>query len=562
MRLSILFTLVSFLFLSQVWGQDTDLLLNHDGYHYIDRLDIRGYTDDVVHTDIKPYGRLALKEVFDKVDTSRMGKNERKWNHHMRILLDDQYATEQQGKGLFKVFYKNKRDFYHYKGKALTVFVNPVLYTSWGQDFHNYNGDTENRRISYNTRGLVIRGSLFDKVGFYSEAYDNQSFFPQFVQNRYEETDALFGETFIKPFKPDTSKNTSGLDYFSSRAYITYSPHKAIRIKFGKDRAFWGNGFQNLVLSDYAADYLMLSINTRFWKMEYTNHFMQMIDFIPNKPDQIGTFPRKYGAFHQLSYKPNKNLSVGFFESIIYASQQPNGNRGFELQYLNPVIFYRSVEQLLGSPDNAFFGFNLKYNFLKHFQVYGQFLLDDFNFSRRNQGSKYWGNKFGYQAGLKYIDAFTIPTLDLQIEYNRLRPYTYQHFNISANYAHYGQYLGHASGGNLSDIYFGLRYHPIPSLNIQFSYSRMMKGLDEPGVNNGGDITKSYSYDRPREFDHVPGQGVALNVNTLFGRLTYQIMNTDVYVELEGRYRTENDFKSASILGGIRANIAPRPIKF
>lgn len=37
-------------------AQDTDVLLNHVIYHYIDRVDIRGYADTLIHTDHKPYG--------------------------------------------------------------------------------------------------------------------------------------------------------------------------------------------------------------------------------------------------------------------------------------------------------------------------------------------------------------------------------------------------------------------------------------------------------------------------------------------------------------------------
>ena len=51
----------------------------------------------------------------------------------------------------------------------------------------------------------------------------------------------------------------------------------------------------------------------------------------------------------------------------------------FELHYLTPIIFYRAVEQDLGSPDNAFIGLDYKINFFETAQVYGQFLLDEFN---------------------------------------------------------------------------------------------------------------------------------------------------------------------------------------
>ena len=44
-------------------------------------------------------------------------------------------------------------------------------------------------------------------------------------------------------------------------------------------------------------------------------------------------------------------INIGLFESIVFS--RPNH---FELQYLNPVIFYRTVEQMVGSPDNAMIG--------------------------------------------------------------------------------------------------------------------------------------------------------------------------------------------------------------
>ena len=51
----------------------------------------------------------------------------------------------------------------------------------------------------------------------------------------------------------------------------------------------------------------------------------------------------------------------------------------FELQYLNPVIFYRMVEQILGSPDNAMIGLNVSYDIKNRIRVYGQLLLDELN---------------------------------------------------------------------------------------------------------------------------------------------------------------------------------------
>lgn len=80
-------------------------------------------------------------------------------------------------------------------------------------------------------------------------------------------------------------------------------------------------------------------------------------------------------AVHHLSIAPTRWLSLGIFESTVFSRPDV-----FELQYLNPVIFYRSIEQALGSPDNVVLGVNFKANFAKHFSLYGQFLLDELNF--------------------------------------------------------------------------------------------------------------------------------------------------------------------------------------
>jgi hypothetical protein len=401
-----------------------------------------------------------------------------------------------------------------------------------------------------NSRGAVIRGSAFGKVGFYTEVYDNQKRFPQFVRNRYEDFQNLYGETFVK-----LSADRSVYDYFHARGYLTYQPFSGMRIKFGHDRGFWGPGFQSLFFSDYAPNHLMLQVNTRIWKLEYTNYFAQLIDFIPDKPDVIGTFPRKYLSMHQLSYKPTPWLSIGVFESVVYAQDQASRSRGFELQYLNPLIFYRAIEQSLGSPDNGMLGFTGKLNLWKRGQVYGQLLIDDFNFGEFRQDPTYWGTKIGYQIGGKWIDFLGIRTLDLQAEYNLLRPYVYQHFNIASNYSHYGQYLGHSQGGNVKEFSLIARFHPLPAWNAQLRFTTLNKGLDADSLNFGGDIRISDQFMRPMDQGVRTGQGQAWRVQQVYGRLSYQLWGTDVYAEGEGRMRWENGVLSAQVLLGLRANL-------
>jgi len=559
-------TFVLSLFLGgALFAQDTDILLNHELYPYLNRLDIKGVSDTSFSSYLKPYGRRRVSSYLHKVNTASFSPLEKQWLENMRILADDQLALEKKGKGLWNTFFTNKRDLYHYADKKFKLFINPSLFVQGGIDNNTFpSASSENLPIYYNSRGLVIRGSILDKVGFYTEVYDNIARVPQFIFDRYQQTQVLYGEAFVKRFR-----NENGLDYLSSRAYLTFSPIEAIRVKLGKDRAFWGDGYQSLQLSDYSADYFFLTLHTKIWKLEYINHFTQMTDFIRDRNDTEGIYPKKYGVFHQLQYHVNSRLSLGIFESIIYNPWLPNGRRGFEISYLNPVIFYRSAEQSLGSADNSFLGLNAKYNFFKRFQLYGQLVLDDFNFSRRDEGSGFVGNKYGYQAGLKYIDAFTLPGLDLQFEYNRLRPYTYQHFNVSSNYTHFSQHLGHAAGANLYDYTFIARYRPFLKWNFTLVFSQLEKGLDlnTNAINYGGDVNHAF-INWPAEFGNEVGQGNRLQVRQASGQLSYQIGQTDNYIEGFLRYRREklanNPLPLRSLSGyiGLRMSLVGRMVKF
>ena len=64
----------------------------------------------------------------------------------------------------------------------------------------------------------------------------------------------------------------------------------------------------------------------------------------------------------------------------------------------------------------------------------GSFLLDDFEFSTLFESNAKVTNKFRFQLGLLWADAFTIPNLDFKSEYTRLDPYVYSHVSNKTNY--------------------------------------------------------------------------------------------------------------------------------
>ncbi|WNJ20399.1 capsule assembly Wzi family protein [Pontibacter sp. G13] len=541
-----------------LFSQESDIPAGHDIYRFMDRLEIKSPTNELPFSVLRPYSREMLREWFASYPTDHLSPQELARFNNWRYQIDDTLAISQNQRGVWGLFYRNQRDFYTVQTKNFRLIANPVFHTAAGIDRTNLDTALDPTLPIYtNSRGAMIRGSLMDKVGFYTEVVDNIARLPQYQYDPFVRQNWIQGEGFVKRF--GTDKN--GVDYFSTRAYVTYSPIKSLRLKFGKDRAFWGNGHQSLLLSDVAPDHLLFDATLRIWKLEYKVMFTQMIDFIRNRNDDEGTHPRKYGAFHYVGYQPNRHFSIGIFESVVYNTWQANGRRGFELQYLNPVIFYRAIEQYIGSPDNSLLGLNVKANFLQRFQFYGQVLLDDYSFGQRNNGSGYWGNKVGLQGGIKYVSALGIDGLDLQIEYNQVRPYTYQHFAISSNYTHYGQSLGHASGANLRDFHFIGYYQPNPRWHLFGSYSYLIKGLDQDGINYGGDAGISSLADRLGDFDHFVAQGESYVVHQAFGRISRQLFKGDMYLEMESRYRRMNDDQSLTFMAGLRLNMVGRTVK-
>jgi hypothetical protein len=548
---------------ARLHAQDGDLLLNDETYRLLERIDIQGRSAVPVPLEFKPLGREQVAEILQETDASGMDTRARAWLERARVHTDDDYATD-YSRGYLKYFYRNRRDLLHYASSPVSVYLNPQLYVSLGGDAASGTpGGASTTTTTYrNTRGASLRGNLFKKVGFYADIQDNQARYPSFIGQNITATNTIWGEQWYKLF------GSGGYDFLSGRGYLTYSPFKNLRLKFGRDRAFVGNGYQSLLLSDNATDYLLFNIALRFNKFEYICHYTQFIDYIVNKPDAYGDYPRKWGAFHQLLYRPVPQVSIALFESTIYASQNPNGKRGFELQYLNPLMFYRSAEQYIGSPDNALLGMNVRVNFLKRFQTYAQLAIDDYNIGEA-LGDKpgWWGNKIGWQAGLKYIDVLGIETLDLQLEANRVRPYTYGHYNASAAYTHYNQYLAHGWGANLQDVRLVAFYQPLPGLMVEASYTRTWKGLDtKPTDNFGGNPlitnnTKNNGQPDP-SYNNVVGQGSPLNLNAFHARISWQFWKLNAFIEAEGWLRSDSQLNSTAVAVNLRLGLPYKPARF
>nr|GFC26184.1 hypothetical protein [Tanacetum cinerariifolium] len=222
----------------------------------------------------------------------------------------------------------------------------PVLLLQGGKD----TGEGSISGLRYvNTRGVAFEGTVDQRLGFYGFLTDNQEAVPGWVQQRTRRDRIVPHEGYWKDFK---TVGGSAYDFFTARGGITYAATKHINVQFAHDRNFIGNGYRSLILSDYSAPYFFLKLNTRVWKFNYQNVFAELTagrtyNDAGSPTDSL--FPKKYLALHHLSLDVTDNFNIGVFESEVSGGP----GRGLELQYLNPVIFYRAIEQQVGSTDNA-----------------------------------------------------------------------------------------------------------------------------------------------------------------------------------------------------------------
>lgn len=556
-------------------------------YHTIDRFDIK-YPEynRSVNTGNKPFKRTDLVHFVNAItaDSSTCNITDIDRFNIAYILRDNSEYTNNAA--IFsawqplKPFYVEQANLFSLKNDDYTFQINPVIHVDIGKE----NGSDDYKY--FNTRGFEARGSINKKVGFYSFLTDNQAMLPEYINRRRMAQDKVLpGEGWQKVYK------TNGTDFFTARGYFTFNATKHIDMQFGQDKLFFGNGYRSLHLSDYSNNFLFFKINTQVGPITYRNIFAELLDY-PIQPAGANLYKKKYATTHKLDFRILDNLTVGFFENVIFSRGVNNsGNDGFDFHYLNPVIFYRAVEHHLGDNDNVGLGIDWKYNFLKRFSFYGQVYIDEFNFSDlkmdidsflvkiKLKGARSYAthgsfrNKFGLQAGLKYIDVGGIDNLDAQMEYNAVRPYTYSHYDItysgkapSENYSHYRQPLAHPMGANFKEVLFIVRYQPIFPLQLTAKWFDITYGADSAGSNWGGNIFLDYEA-RESDFFNKTAQGVKTRIQLADLTASYMIRH-NIFADVRYIYRMEKsdlpirDLKTSYITFGLRMNFYQRKFDF
>lgn len=428
--------------------------------------------------------------------------------------------------------------------------VNPLLNLKYG------NQQDSEEPYFLNQRGVELRGGFDDRVYVSMNILESQAQFPEYVRQWFDQRQALPGAGLVKSYSDDLFGVNKGYDFLLSQGHVgfNFTPHIGAQIGYGRN--FIGNGYRSVLLSDFSNNYFFLKLNWEIWKFHFQNIFGELSVSSANDTPDGTLVPKKYFAAHHLSINLTPSLNVGLFEAVVF-----NRQNQFELQYLNPVVLYRTVEHGLGSPDNVLIGLDGKWNFLRRFQLYSQLMIDEFVFKElfvERRG--WWANKFALQTGLKYIDVAGIDHLDLQLEFNTARPYTFTHTDSISSYAHYRTPLGHPLGANFREWVGIIRYQPVPRLQVQARMIRALTGEDGNNTNWGGNILLS-SRRIQQTYGNEIGQGVKTSIDILGVDLSYQLFH-NVFLDVQYFQRRKDsadntrDRTDRYAGGGLRVNLA------
>ncbi|PQJ20441.1 hypothetical protein [Nonlabens tegetincola] len=379
------------------------------------------------HSSIKPYTFNQVGAYFD-LEAQRSSLTEerttwlgRKWwnEHFFRVAGDDYWFV-----------------------------IDPGVDLQLGKDF-----DADINTFN-NTRLAMVNGGIGKQITFGATIQESQGRFADYFNREITLRAPDGGNPGIVPGRGIAEDGGENIyDYPVATGYINYKPSKYFDLQLGHGQHFIGDGYRSLILSDNSMPFPYFKVNANFWKLNYTVLYTSLRD-VRSEVTADDSFRTKFMTFHYLSWNATKRLNIGLFESVLW---QDDNQRGFDFNYINPIIFYQAIELQTGSRGgNALIGATAKYKFTNRITGYGQLVFDEFS-SDAVAGGGSFKNKSAFQLGVKWQNAF-INGLMLQAEYNRVRPFTYSHNSIVLNYGNSNQALAHPWGANFYEMIFIGRY--------------------------------------------------------------------------------------------------------
>lgn len=488
--------LLSFITLSSqfTFSQVENVQIEHGVYTFLKEMKVKGIIS-FIREDDPVLSRFEVKDLLEKINTqaAELSGTEKKLLSKYRFefsdSIDPDTATQlfNPQNGFFTDLDQMATD----KVKYLYAYQEPEnnIYFEWLGHF--YHGQDFSQESSANSDlydiGFRIRGTVFNHLGY------NLTVIKGGVSGN-EALAEVIEPRLLTSFKwLEDIENIGNYDF--TYGYLKYhtEPYEDmnISIQLGREDITLGYGYgSKLVLSGDNPTMDFLKFNFDYGIISFTSFHASTTGYFSYTPEERYT---KYYAHNHLKLKFDNLFDVGIGETMIYSG------RGIELGYLAPVTFYKFIEMGIQDRDNGNIYFDLQTKFVKNLELQATFLLDENILSNLGDLEKYT-NKTAYQLGAFWYNPLNLNDLSLIVEYTKIRPYVYTHFNIQNNYTAFGANLGHRIGPNADELMFKSNYNFSEWLRFTIEYRYQREGNNvfaDDGTlvkNVGGDIALSHGY--------------------------------------------------------------------
>ncbi len=390
--------------------------------------------------------------------------------------------------GSGKKFLKNLEDFFSNKQKYVftagkpgsNAFIEAIGNVYAGTEFKPDNS----KNSVLMDGGFRARGTIFNHLGYYFDFSKGAIFGNKELASVIEpklNTDFKFNEN---------SESLKNYDFTNAylKFYIEPTEGMGLSAQFGREKLTYGYGYGSKpILSGDNPNMDFLKLNFNYGIVRFSSIFASTVGYMQQNRDDRYT---KYFSAHRIKVAIPDIVDLAISDVVVY-------NGRIEFAYLNPILLWHFAEKSLQDRDNKNFIFDFKTKFLKNVEFQGTFFVDDDEQFAILSGGSTRSQKYVYQIGTMIYEPL-IKNLSFTIEYTKIRPYTYTHYDIRDNYTAYGVNLGHRIGPNADELFSRITYNISDWGRINLEYSHVRKGnniYDSNGMlvtNVGGDIAKGH----------------------------------------------------------------------
>lgn len=490
-----MFWFISFLTVRNSSAQVELVPVDNTVYDYLQRMltmkIIKGYNPAVI-----PVSRGAVADYLKVINanSSKISSTDKKLLNDYEIEFQYELTSElKKSSSLFNeighIFSDDRQKYlYAYADSNATLFFDGLGSLSQRES----RGDSIGRHsIGLGELGFRVRGTLFDRVAYYLRASNGQKL-------SGDSADVTFARYTDPKLFAQYKFEYEQRNFDTFDGYLRYQTEQNwLALTVGRNPVYQGFGFiDRLYLSNNTVPYDFLKLDLAYKSVSYSFLYGSI------RGDSLGRqLDAKNIATHRVDVGFGDNFRMGLFESVIIS------NSPFSFTFLNPISFLTSAELSKASQtgdnnaNNSILGIDAFVIPVRNVALQGSFLVDDLEFGTLFESDAKITNKFAWQLGGLWSNAFTLPNLDMRIEYTKLDPFVYSHVSNKSTYTNWDLPLGHHLPPNSDEIAFrfGYDFTNRINLNLMYQFQRSAAGIvtDSLGrviVNYGGDISNASGY--------------------------------------------------------------------